>query len=258
MEELQNELVSEENATSETDKCTFENDLLQRGIVMMTKEHEIEKNYIIKAKDKTIEELKNTNDELITGIGDQAYKMQQMDKASLGKDKKIESLTKRADELLEQKIKLEIDLREAKKVHKQSSVKHTQQDARIKKLESELSEVKQQLEAMKEDQVKLIATYLTKAEEKQEKRDNEAAEKQERRDEEMRKMIQRNHEEMLFQMKLMSIKSKSSAVKDSTLSISDAHNVQISLDNGRNIAAFHRRTGVNNRKLSKGNNNLPK
>lgn len=44
MEELQNELVSEENATSDTDKCTFENDLLQRGIVMMTKEHEIEQN----------------------------------------------------------------------------------------------------------------------------------------------------------------------------------------------------------------------
>ena len=49
MEELQNELVSEEYATSDTDKCTFQNDLLQRGIVMMTKEHEIEKNYIIKA-----------------------------------------------------------------------------------------------------------------------------------------------------------------------------------------------------------------
>jgi DNA-binding ferritin-like protein len=75
----------------------------------------------------------------------------------------------------------------------------SQQDARIKKLESELSEVKQELEAMKEDQVRLIATYLTEVEEKQE-----------RRDEEMRKMIQRNHEEMLFQMKLMSIKSKSS------------------------------------------------
>jgi hypothetical protein len=47
-------------------------------------------------------------------IGDQADKMQQMD-ASLGKDKEIESLKKRADELLEQAIKLENDLRQAKK-----------------------------------------------------------------------------------------------------------------------------------------------
>jgi uncharacterized protein HemY len=48
-------------------------------------------------------------------IGDQADKMQQMDKASLGKDKEIESLKKRADELLEQAIKVENDLRQAKK-----------------------------------------------------------------------------------------------------------------------------------------------
>jgi hypothetical protein len=55
-------------------------------------------------------------------------------------------------------------------------VKHTQQDARIKKLESELSEVKQELETIKiakEDQVRLIATYLTEADEKQERRDKE-------------------------------------------------------------------------------------
>ena len=59
---------------------------------------------------------------------------------------------------------------------KQSSVKHTQQDARIKKLESELSEVKQELETIKiakEDQVRLIATYLKEADEKQERRDKE-------------------------------------------------------------------------------------
>jgi cellobiose-specific phosphotransferase system component IIA len=71
-------------------------------------------------------------------------------------------------------------------------------------------------------------------------------------------MIQKNHEEMLCQIKSMNIKSKSSAVKDSTQNISDAHNVQISMVNGRNTAAFHRRTGVNNRKLSKVSNNLPK
>jgi hypothetical protein len=34
----------------------------------MTKEHEIEKNYIIKAKDKTIEELKTTNEDKIWTI----------------------------------------------------------------------------------------------------------------------------------------------------------------------------------------------
>ena len=71
-------------------------------------------------------------------------------------------------------------------------------------------------------------------------------------------MIQKNHEEMLCQIKLMNSKSKSSAAKDSTLRISDARNVQISMENGRNTAAFHRRTGANNRKLTKGSNNLPK
>ena len=64
----------------------------------MTRDHEAEKNKIMKAKENTIENLKTTNEELNIKIGDQADKMQQMDKTSLGKDKEIETLIKRADE----------------------------------------------------------------------------------------------------------------------------------------------------------------
>ena len=53
MEELQNEIVSEEKAY--TDKCRFENDVLRLGIGLMAKDHETEKNDIIKTKEKTIE-----------------------------------------------------------------------------------------------------------------------------------------------------------------------------------------------------------
>jgi hypothetical protein len=65
---------------------------------LMTRDHEAEKNKIMKAKENTIENLKTTNEELNIKIGDQADKMQQMDKTSLGKDKEIETLIKRADE----------------------------------------------------------------------------------------------------------------------------------------------------------------
>jgi molecular chaperone GrpE (heat shock protein) len=64
---------------------------------LMTKEYEAEKDKIIKATDKTIEELKTTNAELNIKIGDKSDKMHQM-------GKEIESLTKRANELSMQKI----------------------------------------------------------------------------------------------------------------------------------------------------------
>jgi predicted nucleic acid-binding Zn-ribbon protein len=69
-------------------------------------------------------------------------------------------LTKRADELSKQKNKLEMDLKHASVMYKQSSVNHAEQDKRIRKLESELSEVKEELKAIriaKEEQVSLFA-----------------------------------------------------------------------------------------------------
>jgi predicted RNase H-like nuclease (RuvC/YqgF family) len=69
----------------------------------MTKDYEKEKNEIMKATDKTIEKLKATNEELNIKIGDQSDKMHKMDKESAAKDKEIESLTKRANELSMQK-----------------------------------------------------------------------------------------------------------------------------------------------------------
>ena len=148
-----------------------------------------------------------------------------------------------------------MDLKHAKVMYKQSSVRHTEQDKRIKKLESALSEVKEELKVIrntKEKQESLLATYL-----------KEVYEKQERRDNQLHKTIQKQHAEILCHIKSMDIRSKSPSVKDSKLSITDVHNVQISLDsqNGRNDAAFHRRTAFYNRntcKPSKGNINLPK
>ena len=101
MEELKNDCVSEEEARSDADKCRFENDVLRLRMGLMAKDHETEKNKIIKAKDKTIEELKTTNEELNIKIGDQSDKMRHMDKANRGKNNEIESLTKRAGELSE-------------------------------------------------------------------------------------------------------------------------------------------------------------
>ena len=92
MEKLQNDFVSD------TDKSRFENNVLRLRMELMTRDHEAEKNKIMKAKENTIENLKTTNEELNIKIGDQADKMQQMDKTSLGKDKEIETLIKRADE----------------------------------------------------------------------------------------------------------------------------------------------------------------
>ena len=255
MEKLQNDFVSEEEARSDTDKFRFENDVLRLRMELMTRDHEAEKNNIMKAKENTIENLRTTNDELNTKIGDQADKIQQMDKASLGKDEEMKSLTKRADELSKQKNKLEIDLKHASVLYKKSSVNHAQQDKRIKKLESELSEVKEELKAIriaKEEQVSFFATYLKDADEKQEQRHKQ-----------LHDMMQEQHAEMLCQFKYVVNRSKSPTVKDSKLKIMDAGIVQISFDspNGRNDAVFHRRPTFNNRqtcKPSKGNNNLPK
>jgi chromosome segregation ATPase len=254
MEKLQNDFVFEEEERSDTDKSRFENDVLRLRMELMTRDHEAETNKIMKAKENTIENLRTTNEELNTKIGDQADKIQQMDKASLGKDEEMKSLTKRADELSKQKNKLEMDLKHASVMYKQSSVNHAQQDKRIKKLESELSEVKEELKAIriaKEEQVSFFATYLKDADKKQEQYKR------------LHDMIQEQHAEMLCQFKDMVIRSKSPTVKDSKLKIMDARTVQISFDspNGRNDAVFHRRTTFNNRqtcKPSKGNNNLPK
>ena len=255
MEKLQNDFVSEEEAKSDTDKSRFENDVLRLRMELMTRDHEAETNKIMKAKENTIENLRTTNEELNTKIGDQADKIQQMDNVSLGKDEEMKSLTKRADELSKQKNKLEMDLKHASVMYKQSSVNHAQQDKRIKKLESELSEVKEELKAIriaKEEQASLFATYLKDADEKQEQRHKQ-----------LHDVIQEQHAEMLCQFKYMVNRSKSPTVNDSKLKIMDARNVQISFDspNGRNDAVFHRRTTFNNRqtcKPSKGNNNLPK
>ena len=254
MEKLQNDFVSEEEAKSDTDKSRFENDVLRLRMELMTRDHEAETNKIMKAKENTIENLRTTNEELNTKIGDQADKIQQMDNVSLGKDEEMKSLTKRADELSKQKNKLEMDLKHASVMYKQSSVNHAQQDKRIKKLESELSEVKEELKAIriaKEEQVSFFATYLKDADKKQEQYKR------------LHDMIQEQHAEMLCQFKDMVIRSKSPTVKDSKLKIMDARTVQISFDspNGRNDAVFHRRTTFNNRqtcKPSKGNNNIPK
>jgi chromosome segregation ATPase len=254
MEKLQNDFVFEEEERSDTDKSRFENDVLRLRMELMTRDHEAETNKIMKAKENTIENLRTTNEELNTKIGDQADKIQQMDNVSLGKDEEMKSLTKRADELSKQKNKLEMDLKHASVMYKQSSVNHAQQDKRIKKLESELSEVKEELKAIriaKEEQVSFFATYLKDADKKQEQYKR------------LHDMIQEQHAEMLCQFKDMVIRSKSPTVKDSKLKIMDARTVQISFDspNGRNDAVFHRRTTFNNRqtcKPSKGNNNIPK
>jgi len=250
MEELLNDCFSD------SDNCRFENDALQLRMGLMASLHEAEKNTMLEAKDNTIEELKNTIEELSITIGDQADKMQHTNKASLVKDKEMESLTKRADELSKQKDKLENELNHAKEMYERSSVKYVQQDERIKKLESQLSEVKQELEVLriaKENQESLIAAYM-----------RDASEKQERRDQKLHDQMQQNHADILCQIKSKDIRSKPPAVKESKLNLADVHNVQISLDsqNGRNDAAFHRRTAFNNNrqtcKPSKGNNNLSK
>ena len=140
--------------------------------------------------------------------------MQQMDKASLAKDKEIEALTKRADELSKQKNKLEMDLKHARVMYKQSSVNHAELDKRIRKLESELSEVKEDLKEIRiaeEEQVSLFATYLKDADEKQEQRHKR-----------LHDMMQEQHAEMLCQFKYMIIRSKSLTDKDSNLNIRDA------------------------------------
>ena len=264
MEDLQCDLVPEEEARSDTDTGRFENDVLRLRMELMAKEHMTEKNTIIKTKDNTIEELQTTNEKLNIEIGDQSDKMQQMDKRSVEKDKKIEALAKRANELLEQKNQLEINLKQEKERNEQSSVKQAQQDERIKKLESQLSEVKQQLEVIriaKEEQIKLFATYLKKAEEnaelREKRRQKEAEEKNERREKRQEKLIQdmmqKHHAEILSQIKSMDIKPKSPARKESKLSITDVHNVQISFDcsNGRNDAAFPTNASLKNSQICK-------
>ena len=253
MDDLQCDLVPEEEARSDTDKCRFQNDVLRLRMGLMTKEYEAEKDKIIKATDKTIEELKTTNAEMNIKIGDKSDKMHQM-------NKEIESLTKRAKELSMQKIKLEIDLKHATEMYEQSSEKHVQQDERIKKLESELSEVKKNLEAIriaKGEQESWFATYLKEVDEKQEKRDKEADEKQAKRDKKLFDMMEKRHTELLSQIKTMDIRPTSPAGKESKLNIVDAHNVQITLDspNGRNNAALSNSQIC---KPSKGNSNLPK
>ena len=134
--------------------------------------------------------------------------MHQMDKERAGKDKEIESLTKQANELSMQKIKLEIDLNHARE-------RYEQQDERIKKLESELSEVKKKLEEIitaKEEREGWFATYLKEADKKQERRDKEADEKQERRDKlqeqrdkRMFDRIEQQHTEVLCGIKSMGL-----------------------------------------------------
>lgn len=107
---------------------------------------------IIKAKDTT-EELKPIIGELNIKISDKMY---QMDKANFGKDKEINSLIIRADKMSEQNNKLESD-------PKQGKEKYEQQDERIKKLEWELSEVKNALEVIRianEEQVSLYELDL--------------------------------------------------------------------------------------------------
>jgi chromosome segregation ATPase len=224
----------------------------------------------MKATDKTIEKLKATNEELNIKIGDQSDKMHKMDKESAAKDKEIESLTKRANELSMQKNQLEIDLKHATEMYEQ-------QDERIKKLELELSEVNKKLEAIriaKEEQESRFATLLKEADEKQERRDKdtnekqerrdkEASEKQERRDKEANEkqerrdkeanekqeqrdkhffdMMEKRHTEVLSQIKSLDIRPTSPpARKESKLSITDVHNVQITLDSPkiRNDAAL--------------------
>ena len=250
MEDLQCDLGSEEEAKSE---------VLRMRMGLMTKDYEKEKNEIMKATDKTIEKQKATNEELNIKIGDQSDKMHKMDKESAAKDKEIESLTKRANELSMQKKQLEIDLKHATEMYEQ-------QDERIKKLELELSEVNKKLEAIriaKEEQESRFATLLKEADEKQERRDKdtnekqerrdkEASEKQERRDKEANEkqeqrdkhffdMMEKRHTEVLSQIKSLDIRPTSPpARKESKLSITDVHNVQITLDSPkiRNDAAL--------------------
>lgn len=255
MEKLQNDCVSEEEAMSDTDKCRVENDVLRMEMSFMTRDHEAEKNKIMKDKDNAIDELNINNEELNMKIGDQADKMQEMEKARLRNDKEMESLIKRADKLLQQKIKLEKELKHAKERYEKSTMDHAQQGKMIRKLETELSEVKEELKEIrkaKEEQVHSLDAYF-----------KDADEKQERREEHLHKMMQKQHAEMLCQIKAMDIRSKPPAVKDTKLKITEVQNVQITFDaqNGRNNAAFNRRTALNNRptfKPLKGNNNLPK
>ena len=132
---------------------------------------------------------------------------------------------------------------------------YEQQDERIKKLELELSEVNKKLEAIriaKEEQESRFATLLKEADEKQERRDKDTNEKQERRDKEANEkqeqrdkhffdMMEKRHTEVLSQIKSLDIRPTSPpARKESKLSITDVHNVQITLDSPkiRNDAAL--------------------
>jgi hypothetical protein len=133
---------------------------------------------MMKAKENTIENLKTTNEELKIKIGDQADKMQQMDKASLGKDKEIETFTFACLRSISSLFVCSFYQCFNLLIFPKACLVHLLHLVCLVtyfyfQFFMELSEVKEDLKEIRiadEEQASLFATYLKDADEKQEQR----------------------------------------------------------------------------------------
>ncbi|XP_052062659.1 interaptin-like [Mytilus californianus] len=219
-------------------------EVLEMKINVDEKSHQDEKNQILEKSGEKIKLLEDENDSLKIKTQDQADKIKQLDNANTKKDREIQKLRNREDELSEKISELETQIQQTKETT-------IEQKSEIERLKSELFKVEnelQQLRIKKESDEKSVQEQIQNLETKLEKRDAEMQSKIEKRDAEMQSKNEKRDAEMQSkfesvvekQLKALIDQMKTGSGNNDKTTINNTGNIQINQTNSNGAQHTHR------------------
>ncbi|VDI13016.1 Hypothetical predicted protein [Mytilus galloprovincialis] len=128
-------------------------EVLKMKIDIDEKYHEKDKNKLVQEEEGKRQQLENVIGDLKNRNADQADKLNQLGQANYRKDKEIEEMKTRHEEMLKIKEELSVKISVLEEKIKYSSETCDQQQVEIKELKKELSRVEKELQVMKIDKM---------------------------------------------------------------------------------------------------------
>ncbi|XP_071173972.1 uncharacterized protein [Mytilus edulis] len=206
-------------------------EVLAMKINVDEKTHQIEKNQILEQSGEKIRLLEDENDFLKIKTEDQADKIKQLDNANTKKDREIQKLKNREDELSGKIVELEAQILQTKETIDEQKLEIERLKCELGRVEKEIKQIRTQ----KESDEKSVKEQIQNLANKQEKRDAEWQSKIEERDAEMQRRNEKRDAEMENKFELLMEKQtkallhqmqKSSENNDKT-TINNTGNIQI-------------------------------
>lgn len=221
-------------------------EVLELKINVDEKSHQDEKNQILEKSGEKIRLLEDENDFLKIKTEDQADKIKQLDNANTKKDREIQKLKNREDELSGKIFELEAQILQTRETTDEQKLEIDRLKCELGKVEKELKQIRTQ----KESDERSVQEQLQNLDTKLEKRDAEWQSKIEERDAEMQKRNEKRDAEMQNkfesvmekQIKALVDQMKTSSENNDKTTINNTGNIQINQTNSNGAQNTSRQT----------------